>query len=183
MDTKILGTTLCNDSTAKSPYNSDVIRCYTVSAPKESFGIRVNTLLGYCAANQSIFNIWDSLHDQKFPAPLISPTSIINSNQITQCAIGDNTIIAEKTSLKVTVLGSNCVVNQKVRISDSILMKDVTIEEGVVIENCIICDKAVIKMGSVLKNCLIGPNFTVVENTAKEKAHLSNDADVFMEIE
>lgn len=182
MDTKIIGTTLCNDSTSKSLYNSDVIRCYTVTSPKESFGIRVNTLLGYCAANQSIFNIWDSLHDQKFPAPLISPTSIINSNQITQCAVGDNTTIAEKTSLKVTVLGSNCVINQKVRISDSILMKDVIIEEGVIIENCIICDKAVIKMGSVLKNCLVGPNFIVVENTKKEKAHLSN-ADGFMEIE
>lgn len=52
----------------------------------------------------------------------------------------------------------------------------------VVLENCIICDKAVIKEGSCLKNCLIGPNYTVVEKTNRDKAHLTTD-DGLMEIE
>lgn len=48
-------------------------------------------------------------------------------------------------------------------------------------ENCIICDKAVVKKGSVLKNCLVGFNFTVEEETTKDKAHLTGEG--FMEIE
>lgn len=49
---------------------------------------------------------------------------------MTQCAVGDNTTILEKTSLKNCVFGSNCEVNPKTRISDSVLMNGVVIEEG-----------------------------------------------------
>lgn len=54
-------------------------------------------------------------------------------------------------------------------------------DSRVVLENCIICDKAVVKKGSVLKNCLVGFNYTVEEETVKDKAHLTGEG--FMEIE
>lgn len=53
---------------------------------------------------------------------------------------------------------------------------------SVVIENCVLCDKAIVRKGSNLKNCLIGSNHEVLENSVKEKAHLTN-SDGYMEIE
>lgn len=125
---------------------------------------------------------------------------------MTDCAVAENTVISEKTSLKNCILGPNCNVKPKTRISNSVLMNGVVIEDryivyiyiwcylidyfilwcmfcfSVVIENCIICDKATIRTRSVLKNCLIGSNFDVAEGTLKDKVHLTN-ADGYMEIE
>lgn len=75
-----------------------------------------------------IFKIWTQLFDGNGPS-LISPNSTIKSTQIVECAVGDGTVIAEKTSLKNSVLGRNCQIIEKVRISDSVLMNGVTVEE------------------------------------------------------
>lgn len=104
-----------------------MIRCYSYIAPKNTVGIRVNTILGFCAANKKIISIWDNVSGD---APLISACSTIKSNQISDSAVADNTQISEKTSIKSTVFGSNCVVETKTRISDSYIMNNVTIEEG-----------------------------------------------------
>lgn len=205
LDRKITETSLYNDSVNRNPFNDDIIRCYALSAPEKSFGLRVNTTLSYCAANQKIFTLWEKLFaDGKSPAPpLISPQSNIKSTQMTSCAVADHTVITEKTSLKNCIVGTNCTVNVKTRISNSVLMSGVTIEEGYVhsislvsgdpmltfllflirscvIENCVICDRAIVRSNCVLKNCLVGPNYEVSADTNKEKAHLTN---VTMEIE
>lgn len=54
LQSKITATSLYNDSNTKGAYNADVIRCYATRAPDTVFGIRVNTTLGYCAANQKV---------------------------------------------------------------------------------------------------------------------------------
>lgn len=167
-----------------------MIRCYSYIAPKSTVGIRVNTILGFCAANKKIISIWDKVSGD---APLICVNSTIKSNQISDSAVAENTQISEKTSIKFTVFGTNCVVETKTRISDSYIMNNVTIEEGyvvdvvfaifsyviynssVIIENSIICDKAVVKRGSVLKNCLVGCNFVVEEGTIKDNALLTGE--------
>lgn len=64
------------------------------------------------------------------PPPLINPNTTIRSTQMTECAVGDNCMVAEKTSLKKCVLGANCVVRPRTRISDSVLMNGVIVEEG-----------------------------------------------------
>lgn len=68
------------------------------------------------------------MFDGKGPS-LISLNSTIKSTQIVECAVGDGTVIAEKTSLKNSVVGRNCQIIEKVRISDSVLMNGVIIEE------------------------------------------------------
>lgn len=75
-----------------------------------------------------IFKIWTQLFGEKGPS-LISPNSTIQSTQIVECAVGDGTVISEKTSLKNSVLGRNCQIVEKVRISDSVLMNGVVVEE------------------------------------------------------
>ncbi|CRK96937.1 CLUMA_CG010346, isoform A [Clunio marinus] len=175
IDRKVLETNLNNFGRLKTSHDSELIRCFAYIAPASSIGIRVNTILGFCTANRKIFDIWESLCGN---IPLVSSNAIIKSTQMTNCAVAENTTLSEKTSIKSTVFGVNCLVNEKTRISDSYIMNNVTIEERVVIENCIICDKAVIKKGSILKNCLVGFNFTVNEDTVKDKVHLT-DSDAF----
>lgn len=123
---KILETNLNNSSRCKQSNNSELINCFAYIAPSESVGIRVNTILGYYAANKKVFEHWDSLSGN---APLVSPNATIKSTQMTNCAVAENTTISEKTSIKSTVFGTNCFVHEKSRISDSFIMNNVTIEE------------------------------------------------------
>lgn len=175
---KVADTTLYSEEKHKPNKNRDLIKCYAVKAPPNSFGVRVNTLRGFCAANQKISTV------EIFTAqvPLIHPSAVVESTQVTQCSIGENSKINAKTSLKNSIIGTNCVINPKVRVSDSVLMNHVEIEEGVVVENCVICDKAVVKKGSMLKNCLVGFNFTVPEGAQKEKTNFTTSSTHFMEI-
>lgn len=66
LDKKIIETSLFNDSVNRKPYNDDVIRCYVVNSEPECFGIRINTILSYCAANQKV----GPLHFKHFVASL-----------------------------------------------------------------------------------------------------------------
>ncbi|KAG4075320.1 hypothetical protein HA402_003111 [Bradysia odoriphaga] len=181
LEEKVDNTTLYTDTPSKRAYNGDTIRCFASKLPFDMFGTRVHTTQNYYAINQKITKIWTQLFDGK-GLSLISPNATIKSTQIVECAVGDGTVIAEKTSLKNSVLGRNCQIIEKVRISDSVLMNGVVIEERVVLESCIVCDNVVIKSGSVLKSCLIGPNYIVATDTKSERVHLTN-ADGFMEIE
>lgn len=155
LEQKITETSLFNDSVHRKPFNDDIIRCYAVSAEAECFGIRVNTINAFCAANQKvwctslmyrvasfdylyilhclclcqIFTLWPQLFDRSAPE-LVSPASNIKSTQMTDCAVAENTTISEKTSLKNCILGPNCTVKPKTRISNSVVMNGVVIEEG-----------------------------------------------------
>lgn len=114
---------------SKKPYNSDVLRCYATLAPKDTFGLRINTVTSFWAVNQKISEDWDRILGDK-KAGLVSASATVNSTQITACSVADNANISEKTSLKNSVIGPYSVVNPKTRISDSILMNNVTVEEG-----------------------------------------------------
>lgn len=54
LDRKIMDTSLFNDSTNRQPFNDDLIRCYALRPQENCFGIRVNTILAYCAINQKV---------------------------------------------------------------------------------------------------------------------------------
>lgn len=179
LDQKIIQTNLNTFTRLKRSHNSELIKCYAYIAPEETFCMRVNTLLNYCLANKKIFSIFHTMADPSIS--LVSRNATINSTQISDSAVAENTTISEKTSIKSSVFGINCNVDPKTRISDSILMNGAIVEERVVLENCIICDKAVIKQGSVLKNCLVGHNFVVKENTNEDRKTLST-GEGFMEI-
>lgn len=125
---KIAATTLYSEERSKLVKDIDVIKCYAVKAPKESFGLRVNTVKSFCAANQKINAIWSEF--QKDTVPLISPSATVESTQIVQTAVGDGTKIASKTSIKNSVIGGHCTVENKVRVNNCVLMNNVTIEEG-----------------------------------------------------
>lgn len=130
LERRIVETSLFNDSVNRNPFNNDLIRCYALYAPDNAFGIRVNTTLSFCAANQKILTLWNDLFTDSTAPPLVSPQSNVRSTQMTDCAVADHTTITEKTSLRNCVLGSNCSVNMKSRVASSVLMNGVLIEEG-----------------------------------------------------
>uniref|UniRef100_A0A182M0N2 Translation initiation factor eIF2B subunit gamma n=1 Tax=Anopheles culicifacies TaxID=139723 RepID=A0A182M0N2_9DIPT len=160
---------------------SHPIRCYGYFADTSAFGLRVNNVRSFLSCNLRIFEIFPALTGFT-ERELVSQTSSIKSTQIAKCAVGDMTVISEKTSLNQNVIANSCTIQPKTRINNSVLMDNVTVEENVVIDNCIIGEKAVVKSGSVLKNCLIGPHFVVAPGTKKESVYLSN-ADGFMTID
>lgn len=183
LDQKVLETNLNNFSRVKRSHDSELIRCFAYVAPTDSFCIRVNTILNYCTVNRNISSLFESICKDLANSSniqLISKNANIKSTQINDCAVAENTLISEKTSIKSSIFGINCNVGQKTKISDSMIMNNVIIEERVVLENSIICDKAKIGSGSILKNCLVGHNYVVAENTIKENAHLTGEG--FMEI-
>lgn len=57
LEQKITETSLFNDFVNDKPFNNDLIRCYALKTADDCFGIRVNTTLAYCAANQKV-RIW-----------------------------------------------------------------------------------------------------------------------------
>lgn len=126
LEQKVLETNLNNFSRLKKSYNAELIKCYAYIAPADSIGIRVNTMLGFCVSNKTVLSIWESLTEN---APLVSSTATVKSTQMSDCAVGDNTIISEKTSIKSSIFGTNSIVHEKTRISDSYIMNHVTIEE------------------------------------------------------
>ncbi|XP_055534379.1 translation initiation factor eIF-2B subunit gamma [Wyeomyia smithii] len=162
------------------PFGNNLLGCYAVTAPKNTFGVRVNTLSAFYLANRQIYNVFSSIVDSPVTT-LIAPNCDINSNQVSKTAVGEQTVIHEKTSITSSTIGANCVIKPKVLILTSILMDNVIVEESVVIENCILSDNSIIKSGSILRNCLIGANYIVSQNSQKDFVHLSNSKD-FMEI-
>lgn len=119
-------TSLFNDTLSK-PYNSDIIRCYAHICPKDTFGLRVNTLTSFWAANQKILVDWEKIVGNH---PLVSANAVVNCTQMTACGVSHGATVAEKTSLKNSIVGPHSVVNPKTRISDSVIMANVTIDEG-----------------------------------------------------
>lgn len=76
LERKITETSLYNDTINRKPFNDDLIRCYAITADKEHFGIRVNTILSYCAANQKV----NLMHDKDILMSAACSTTTANFN-------------------------------------------------------------------------------------------------------
>lgn len=128
LERKITETSLFNDTVGKRPYNSDIIRCYAHVSPRDTFGLRVNTLTSFWAANQKVLADWEKIVGVGHT--LVSANATVNCTQMTVCGVSHGATVAEKTSLKNSIVGPHSVVSPKTRISDSVLMANVTVEEG-----------------------------------------------------
>ncbi|XP_072378914.1 translation initiation factor eIF2B subunit gamma [Diabrotica undecimpunctata] len=156
-----------NDHTGdlKDVYHGDPIRCYAYIAPKDIFGVRVNTLADYWSMNAKILDRWSRLTNSK-ELTLKSSKAVITSNQVDdKCIIWENAKLNEKTSFKNSIIGANTEVKSFSRVFNSIVMNNVTIHEKVALENCIVCDGAIIENGCKIKGCIIGSNHVVSEES------------------
>jgi translation initiation factor eIF-2B subunit gamma len=110
----------------KKMSNPERVHCFAFMAPKDTFGVRVNTIPGFIYANKKIGEIWNSICPN---LPLISPEAIVKSTQTAEIAVGENTTLSEKTSIKSSVFGVNCMVKEKTRITSCFIMNNVVINE------------------------------------------------------
>lgn len=172
-----------NDHTGdmKPAYHGDPIRCYAFLAPSDKFGIRANTVAAYCDINRRIKQRWGSITGSCELTP-IHPTSDIKSTQIDDsCIVGEQSSIAEKTSIKSCNIGAHCQIEPKVRLTQCILMNGVKIQEGCILSNCVLCDEVEVCINSELKDCLVGSDHTVAAG-AKHASEVLTDVSRLMEI-
>ncbi|KAG5867072.1 hypothetical protein JTB14_035950 [Gonioctena quinquepunctata] len=149
----------------KPAYQGDRIRCFAYMAPKDAFGVRVNTLPAYWTTNAKIVDKWEKITNG-LEITLKSPKAAITSNQVdNRCIVWEAAKLKEKTSFKNSIIGSNTEVKSFSRVFNSVVMNNVVIKEKVALENCIVCDGAVIESGCQIKGCLIGSHHVVPENS------------------
>ncbi|KAJ3642786.1 hypothetical protein Zmor_025541 [Zophobas morio] len=164
----------------RGTYHGDSIRCYAVVAPKDCYGVRVNTLPSYWTVNNKVNEKWDKITNGLSLA-LKHPKIENKSSQVDdKCVIWEGAKLNEKTSFKNSVIGSNTEVHSFSRVFNSIVMNNVTIKEKVALENCIVSDGATIESGCQIKGCLIGSNHTVPEQSEHSQEVLT-DTDRLME--
>ncbi|KAJ8920028.1 hypothetical protein NQ315_011678 [Exocentrus adspersus] len=164
----------------KGAYHNDSIRCYAYIAPKDTFGVRINTLPAYWSVNAKIVDVWERVTHGK-ELVLKSPNAVILSNQVdNRSIIWDGTKLNEKTSFKNCIVGSNTEVSSFSRIFNSVVMNNVTIKEKVAIENCIVCEGVTIEKGCQLKGCLVGSHHLIPEGS-EYSSEVLTDSDRLME--
>ncbi|XP_053602853.1 translation initiation factor eIF2B subunit gamma [Plodia interpunctella] len=151
---------------SKSVYFDDVLRCYAHIAPKNTFGMRINTLSAFYLCNSMILSKWEELMGSTLEERF-HPNSEVKTKQIDEsCTVGEKSFISEKTSIKSTFIGPNCTIENKVRLTNCILMNNVTIKEGCVLQDCVIYTGATVDSGCSLQHCLVGPHHLVPASTA-----------------
>lgn len=163
----------------EDPYNGDVIRCYA-HVPTENFGLRANTIQMYHLANAKISEWWTSASQLPL-LPALSKSAVVNTTQLQECRVSDNSVIDSKTSLRHSHIGPCTTVETKTRISQSVLMGCVTIKPRCVIHNCILCNGCIIEEGTELKSCIVGADY-VVKSDSQHSHEVLTDADRLIEI-
>ncbi|KAJ8966790.1 hypothetical protein NQ317_001729 [Molorchus minor] len=113
----------------KPAYHNDSIRCFAFIAPKDTFGVRVNTLSVYWSLNAKIIDKWSKITGGK-ELILKSPKAIITSTQVDEkCVVWEGTKLNEKTSFKNSIIGANSEVSSFSRVFNSVVMNNVIIKE------------------------------------------------------
>jgi translation initiation factor eIF-2B subunit gamma len=69
--------------------------------------------------------------------------------------VGENTLIAEKTTIKNCVIGANCKIDEKVRLTNCIIMDNVTISALNNLTGSIICEGTDTCTNIELKDCIV----------------------------
>ena len=69
--------------------------------------------------------------------------------------VGENTYIAEKTTIKNCIIGANCKINEKVRLTNCVIMNNVTISSLNIISGSIICDDVETSQNCEIKDCIV----------------------------
>nr|AMH84307.1 ascarylose A [Monochamus alternatus] len=182
LDLEIRNASSYNDhiGDVRPAYHNDSIRCFAYIPPKDTFGIRVNTLPSYWSVNAKIIDRWDKITNAK-ELVLQHPKAVIASNQVdNKCIIWEGAKLNEKTSFKNSIIGANTEICSFSRVFNSIVMNNVTIKEKVALENCIVCDGVTIESGCQIKGCLIGSQHVISEQSEHTNEVLT-DSDRLME--
>merc|ERR1712096_299818 len=99
--------------------------------------LRVNTVPSYWEANKRA-------RAQAMCSQIHTQARVGERAQLSDCMVGMNCSVSDKTSLTNVCLGTGSRVEEKVRLSNCVVMDNVVIETGSIMEDSIICDSCTI---------------------------------------
>merc|ERR1712170_65195 len=148
-----------------------MLKCFAYVIDGAGTCIRCNTMQAYWELNQQIGNLLPTLSHNQLGIQ-IHPNANVQAKATVglECFIGENTFIAEKTTIKNCVIGSNCRINEKVRLTNCIIMDNVTVHSLNNISGSILCDDIQTANNCEIKDCIVskGHNFSDGEKRSNE---------------
>lgn len=124
-----------------------------ITEPKSTL-IRCNNLSAYLEANRLIMR-------QKARNSGRQENKAISADS----AVGKDTIIGDKSTIKRTVVGNNCVIGPKCRLTGCIVLDNAVIDGDVHLENCIVGKAAIIRTKCRLTSCQVEGAYEVRAST------------------
>lgn len=140
--------------------------------PEGSLFTRCNNLPVYMEMNRYYLK-----DNAKFNPNKHNNNSKENKNSATigsDCIIGNNSELGERTNVKRSVIGNNVIIGKKCRISGCILLDGINIEDDVQLENCIIGKNVKMESKCRLVNCNVEGSYTVGKNVNLKGETLKN---------
>jgi len=132
--------------------------------------LRVNTMAVYWEANK------------RARGTMLHPQAKIGERaQLSDCKVGMNCTVSDKTTLTGVCLGMGSRVEEKVRLSNCVVMENVVIKSGSNVEDSIICDNCTISGKSSVKMSILGRGQETGEG-AELVSQLVLDRDRMMEV-
>jgi len=101
--------------------------------------------------------------------------------QVSDCILGANCIVSDRTTLTSVCLGMGSRVEEKVRLSNCVIMENVVVQSGSNLEDSIICDGCIISGKSSVKLSILGRGQKTAEG-AEIASQLVLDKDRMMEV-
>ncbi len=139
----------------KGTYHNRMLRCYAFVRDGGTC-LRSNTMHGYWHLNQQIGSLLPSLSHNQIGLQIHPNANVQAKAQLgLECFVGENSVIAEKTTIKNCIIGSNCKISEKVRLTNCVIMNNVTIQSLNNISGSIICDDVETSTYCEIKDCIV----------------------------
>jgi len=169
----------------KEAYHGRMLRCFAYVIDGSGTCLRCNTMQSYWELNQQIGTLLPSLSHNQLGIQIHPNANVQAKAQVgLECFVGENTVIAEKTTIKNCIIGANCQINEKVRLTNCIVMNNVTISSLNNISGSIICDDVKTSENCEVKDCIISKGHHVGMDGVKNHANkvLGGNEGMMMEI-
>jgi translation initiation factor eIF-2B subunit gamma len=140
--------------------------CHVYKSKEDSVCMRINNMPSYWYGNK--VGVYGRVQ-ARANLPIVSASAEVGEKaSMSDCRLGFNSVVSNKTTLNNVTLGTGSKVEEKVRISNCVIMDNVTVSTGSNIQDSIICDNCTISEKVTLKASIVGRNQTLVEGSVHE---------------
>ena len=139
----------------QASYHDRTLKCFAYVLDGGTC-LRGNTMQAYAELNRQIGSLLQSLSHNQLAVQIHPNANVQAKAQVgLECFVGENTNIAEKTTIKNCIIGSNCKILEKVHLSNCVVMNNVIINSLNNISGSIICDDVETGQNCQLKDCIV----------------------------
>ena len=184
MDQQKLNLSSWNDHQGdmKGPYQNRSLKCFAYVLEGGTC-LRANTMQAYTELNRQITNLLPTLSHNQIGLQIHPNANVQPKAQLgLECFVGENTNIAEKTTIKNCVIGANCKIHEKVRLTNCIIMDNVTVNSLNNISGSILCDDIQTANNCEIKDCIVSKGHVFSDGEKRANEILGDDESKMMEI-